>query len=244
MQKPDFVARWAGDNSTVAEQWVKDNSGVVADFLKKKEDDVKSNSGDAAKDFWKGYARAFPSTWPTVEDKTVDRKTVKVLVPAREGPDVQAFFFDLWLQDNPKVILERVPADMVMSSGSGLDPHITLKNALYQLKNRVAEKQAQKILEDDPALAHLIADAKQQPNPGTRKPIEAEIKKRKARLRKAIEAKIGQPLEKRITEVIEHLLHEKKEAPLGGLAGVDLVNVLELNLALNARMKQLQTELH
>jgi K+-transporting ATPase ATPase C chain len=74
---------------------------------------------------------------------------------------------------------------MVMASGSGLDPHITLKNALYQL-DRVATKRA--------------AD--------TNRNID-EVRKE-----------------------IETLLNQKKEAPLGGLVGVDLVNVLEVNLAL------------
>ena len=34
---------------------------------------------------------------------------------------------------------------------------------------------------------------------------------------------------------IQQLLQEKAEAPLGGLAGVPLVNVLEVNLALRSR---------
>ncbi len=115
------------------------------------------------------------------------------------GPDVEAWFvekqlkapdnkFDLWLQAHPQIELEEIPADMVMTSGSGLDPHITLQNALYQLV-RVAAKRAE-MTKRDPA-----------------------------QLRKEIEA----------------LLHEKAVAPLGGLAGVELVNVLEVNLALNKR---------
>ena len=77
-------------------------------------------------------------------------------------------------------------ADMVMASGSGLDPHITLKNALYQL-DRVAAKRA------------------------------ADTNRDVAKVRQEIKA----------------LLNQKKDAPLGGLVGIDLVNVLEVNLALS-----------
>ena len=72
-----------------------------------------------------------------------------------------------------------------MASGSGLDPHITLKNALYQL-DRVAGKWA--------------AETRLDP---------AEVRRE-----------------------IESLLRRQAEAPLGGLVGVELVNVLEVNLAL------------
>lgn len=91
----------------------------------------------------------------------------------------------MWRQEHAEAELEDVPADMVMASGSGLDPHITLKNALYQL-DRVTAKWAEET-KRDPA------------------PVKQEI---------------------------EQLLREKAEAPLGGLVGVELVNVLEVNIAL------------
>ncbi len=105
--------------------------------------------------------------------------------PAKEGSDIQSFFFDMWRQEHPKVALEKVPADMVFASGAGLDPDITLANAMYQL-DRVAAKWAV-----------------------TAKMPEAEVRK-----------------------TIVGLLKSKATAPLGGTAGVPLVNVLEMNLAL------------
>jgi K+-transporting ATPase ATPase C chain len=69
-----------------------------------------------------------------------------------------------------------------------LDPHITLKNALYQV-NRVAQKWA----------------------------------------------KDTNRAETQVRQEITDLLREKVEAPLRGLVGVDLVNVLEVNLALQSR---------
>ena len=106
----------------------------------------------------------------------------------KEGTDIQSIFFDMWRQEHADADLEPVPADMVMASGSGLDPHITLKNAQYQL-DRVAAKWAEKT-KRDPA---------------------------------------------RVRAEIEDLVRSKARAPLGGLVGEPLVNVLEVNLELRAR---------
>jgi K+-transporting ATPase ATPase C chain len=82
-----------------------------------------------------------------------------------------------------------------MASGSGLDPHITLKNALYQL-DRVAGAWTGKTKGDPTRVRREIGD----------------------------------------------LLLGKAEAPLGGLAGVKLVNVLEVNVLLRERFASPRAE--
>jgi K+-transporting ATPase ATPase C chain len=94
------------------------------------------------------------------------------------------------LEKYPHDPKKEVPADLVMASGSGLDPHITLANARYQL-DRVAAAWAEKT---------------------------------------------GDPREQ-VRRDIERLLEEKSWSPLGGLAGGPLVNVLEVNQALETRYR-------
>jgi K+-transporting ATPase ATPase C chain len=201
--KPDLVAQWAEAHATVAQNWVKAdklNTEYVAAWQKAHPEEVgawvKENPStpepkpeDLAVPFFASYAKINPGTFPVaVEHKMPDGKTEKRIEPATEGSDIQGVFFDMWLQEHADADLEPVPADMVMASGSGLDPHITLANALFQL-DHVAGKWAE------------------------------TTKREPGEVRREIEAS----------------LRQKAEAPLGGLVGVEMINVLEVNLALRER---------
>jgi K+-transporting ATPase ATPase C chain len=169
---PEAAARWAKAHPDAPERWLKAdkaNAALVASWKKQGE--------PAPEDvvlFFRALAAKPPAEWPA----------------ELHGP-VQAVFFESWREAHSDADLEPVPADMVTASGSGLDPHITLKSALYQL-DRVAGKWA-------------------------------EVTKRDAA-----------PVRKEI----EQMLREQAEAPLGGLVGVQLVNVLEINLALRDRYEK------
>lgn len=203
--EPGIVARWANEHSTLAQNWVKADklnaeyvtvwkarhAAEVDAWKKENPDTLDPKPEDLAVPFFRTYSKEYRGTWPVInERKTADGKSEKIVEPVKTGSDIQAVFFDMWRQDNPKVELEEIPADLVMTSGSGLDPHITLQNALYQL-DRVAAKRADMTKRD----------------PG------------------------------QIRKEIEGLLHERAAAPLRGLAGVQLVNVLEINLALQQKYK-------
>ena len=101
-------------------------------------------AADLAGGFFTDFSKDHPGTFPGVAEFEKDGKTAKTIGPVKEGSDIQSLFFDLWLQEHPDAELEPVPADMVMSSGSGLDPDITLSNATWQLDNRVAAAWAKK----------------------------------------------------------------------------------------------------
>ena len=204
--KPGIVAKWANAHPAVASAWVKadklnteyvalwqkDHPKEVAKWFEENPGTPEPKPEDLAVPFFVSYSQAHPATFPAAVERKGPNggKIPKGIEPVEEGSDIQGTFFDMWLQEHPKTDLEPVPADMVMASGSGLDPHITLKNALYQL-DRVAATWA------------------------------ADTKRDLVTVRKEI----------------EELLHRKKEAPLMGLAGVDLVNVLEVNLALREAMR-------
>ena len=201
-----IVAQWAAAHATLATNWVKADplNGAyvtawkdahpndVAQWKKDNPDNAEPKPENFAGVFFASYSKEHPGTFPSaVEAATAGGKTERKIEPVKQGSDIQAIFFDMWRQEHADADLEPVPGDMVMASGSGLDPHITLKNALYQL-DRVAAKRA--------------IDTSRDP---------------------------GQ-----VRKEIEDLLQKYKTAPLGGLVGVDLVNVLQVNLALRDRFER------
>lgn len=102
-----------------------------------------------------------------------------------DGAALQTAFFAHWWAAHPEADVEPVPADLVMASGSGVDPDITVSAARYQL-DRVAAAWATSLGAETAA----------------------------------------------VNRQIEQLIDARAMAPLGGLAGEPLVNVLELNLAI------------
>src|SRR5262249_31075805 len=145
---------------------------IDGDWAKANPGKEKPSPEDAAVDFFAAYAHDHEGGWPAVvESKNEKGEAVKKVEAAHKGDEVQSYFFDLWLQEEawrkaeaekrkesyPAYELASVPADLVMASGSGLDPHITLANALYQLPD-VAAEWAVKSKKGEPAVRRAIED--------------------------------------------------------------------------------------
>ncbi len=156
--KPNIVADWANEHESLAKAWVnaddkhkdavkklqESHSPEMAQWQAAHPDSAEPSPADLAKLFFTSNAQAFHASWPKLMDDP--------------GWSVAAVFFDLWLQEHKDqaALLEIVPADIVMSSGSGLDPDITLQDAHdYQLE-RVAHAWAEKTNRDYAAVKREI----------------------------------------------------------------------------------------
>ncbi len=180
-----YVTQWATTHPDVIAEWKKANPG--------NSDEPKP--ADLAGPFFVSYCKIHPGTFPGEVDGTENGAKKKIIRPVTEGDEIRQVFFDTWLTENPEKIdplhdLEQVPADLVMTSGSGLDPHISLRGARYQL------------------------DAI----------VEARVKQ------------TGKSPEQ-VRGVIEQLMKEHSFRPLSGLIGEPLVNVLELNRAMDVECR-------
>ncbi|HTC93108.1 MAG TPA: potassium-transporting ATPase subunit C [Terriglobales bacterium] len=200
---PHIVAQWADMHNGLATAWVsadpthaaylndwaKAHPTVVADWVKGNPATPQPQATDLAVVFFENFSKDNPGKFPSAVTRTgPDGKPQTTIEPVKDGSDVQSIFFDMWRQDHADVDLQEVPGDMVTTSGSGLDPHITLQNAEFQL-DRVSAKWA--------------ADTKR--DPAT---VRNEIKQ---------------------------ILQANTSAPLAGLAGEKMVNVLEVNLELRTK---------
>ncbi len=167
---PSIVAQWADAHNSLAQAWVgttfdpknptpqqqyvldweKTHADIVAKFKQDNPTITEPQPSDLAVVFFETFSKENPGRFPSaVTANGPDGKPVTNIQPVKEGSDIQANFFDMWRQEHPDIALQDVPGDLVTTSASGLDPHITLQNAEFQL-DRVASKWAAD-LKRDPA---------------------------------------------------------------------------------------------
>jgi len=138
--------------------WEKTHPDSVAKFKQDNPDNQDPSPSDLAQVFFETFSKENPGKFPSAVTKTdADGKSTTTIEPVAEGTDIQKTFFDMWLIDHPDVQLEKIPADAVMASGSGLDPHITLNNAKWQL-DRVAAAWAKKTNKDEAQIRNEIEE--------------------------------------------------------------------------------------
>ena len=152
----NVVAQWADAHNSLAQAWVTSDPShtayvsnwaiahapVIAQFIKDNPSTPQPQPSDLAVVFFENFSKENPGRFLSgVTTNGADGKPITIVQPVKDGSDIQSTFFDMWRQDHADAELQDLPGDMLTTSGSGLDPHITLQNAEYQL-DRVAGKWA------------------------------------------------------------------------------------------------------
>ncbi|MGB6067463.1 MAG: potassium-transporting ATPase subunit C [Desulfomonilaceae bacterium] len=174
--KPHIVAQWADLHNSLAQSWVtsdpthaayvdawaKAHPKPVAKWIKENPDTPEPKAADLAVLFFENFSTEKPGKFPaTITQTGSDGKTVSKIGPVNGGTDIQSTFCLMWREDHPDAEFEEVPGDLVMASASGLDPHITLQNAEFQL-DRVASKWATDLKRDPAGIRKEIEQILQQ----------------------------------------------------------------------------------